>query len=387
MAMSHSVRKPSGRGLKGYVTNAHWLTTEFPNKMVAVEQWDDIKITFSQKPLHENIGTPVVGVTEFTMKAVLEAVNGHGWYTSMYGREAGEADIVFLSKEIIEVYKVIIKQRQDEYAASVKVQGRRSARKRLRMDDADAGAADAGAADDMDTEAVVALDSPLHAAFSPIDEGDEEEHEKESGEVVDDQSTDANDQSTNSTWGDDAQTASISSEWQSKMLKMESMLKDTMAKAQYIDNLAEQVFVLQKSAFQMDSVILNNVKFDTANIDRITSKVKDVFKDIGMEKEAENIKRCITIEHGNKLKIIFKSWKAAMYVLTQSDRFAPRYWTDKKGAAAIVAKMASMRRTIVGKDKGQLSNGGYMFTSPALLRHDRGGAAAAATATATTNAW
>ena len=70
----------SGKGIVAYFANAHWLTEEFPRKMITTLKWDDMKVLISKKPPHENIGTMLVGVKESSRKAIAQVVNEHGWF-------------------------------------------------------------------------------------------------------------------------------------------------------------------------------------------------------------------------------------------------------------------------------------------------------------------
>ena len=48
--MTTSIRKPSGKDMVAYVACAHWLKPEFPDKFLAVKEWDNMKVLITKKP-------------------------------------------------------------------------------------------------------------------------------------------------------------------------------------------------------------------------------------------------------------------------------------------------------------------------------------------------
>ena len=73
--MTSSIRKPSGKDFVAYVACAHWLKPEFPDKFLAVKEWDHMKVLITKKPTPEKIGTIVIGVKDASDDAICTAVN------------------------------------------------------------------------------------------------------------------------------------------------------------------------------------------------------------------------------------------------------------------------------------------------------------------------
>ena len=78
-----------------------------------------------------------------------------------------------------------------------------------------------------------------------------------------------------------------------------------------------------------------------------------------------------------------------MFVSTQSVRFSPRYWHDKKGAASIIEKMTIMRNLIMKDKRKHIPAAGYMYITPVPFRHgdEREGARAAVAPASDTGGW
>ena len=371
-----SPRKPAGSGYGGYVANAHWLTLEFPNKFIAVESWDHMKILISKKPTHKNIGTVVVGVTDFSREAIAAVVNTKGWSTTLFGVEASPDDIMIVNSAVVEAYKGTIKTRQLEYEQSIAADGVESARKRLRGDDEDAHSGVVVKDDGLpgaDGDGNTGLASP---AFSPAEATGWGDEDSDDAPLLPQGAPPAPMSDSAPDYADSETLANTTLQ----VDKHEKLLSELSKK---VNVMNDYLRVIQRHAFQMDAVLIFNVKFDTTNIDKITNKMQSIFSDVGLLAEGENIKKVYLEPHGPHLavKVTFKNCEAAMYTTTQSARFSPQYWHQKDGGAAIIQKMTIMRKNVFKVDKSAFS-GGYMYVQPAPNRRNAmdGGARAAASA-------
>ena len=293
--MTSSIRKPSGKDFIAYVACAHWLKPEFPDKFLAVKEWDHMKVLITKKPTPEKIGTIVIGVKDASDDAICTAVNEKGWSTTLYSKECTTENIMWITPVLLEAYKPIVSKRIDDHVALADAAGPRVARKRARFDDKEATKADDGTeALSVDNFTDDAKGSELHSPDDPAFSAPEDDVEDE---------PDVRPKALE--WGEEADVKWMK-DFEEKFHKQSEQIKALDSKVQLVSKV---VGVMHEHGYQMDCVYMHNVAFDTSNPDKIKEKVKAMMIGLGLNKEAEDIKT-IFLEGGGpvqRIKIMLKS--------------------------------------------------------------------------------
>ena len=196
-----------------------------------------------------------------------------------------EEDIIQIRSWQSPPHKSTIADRQREYEMETSVD-KKSARKRMRAEDDEAhknADRDGGEHDD-----ALVMSQPL---FSPMEHpSDAEDGNDENGVGDDDAEPEYPKSKSKSDWADDVEPTGAEGIDMAKAIdkinKLEAVVDEMKEKYNY---LSKSIYVMQKHAFQMDAIHIDNAVFDTTNPDKITTRVVGIFKELGLV-AAKNIK-------------------------------------------------------------------------------------------------
>ena len=359
--MPNSARKPRGTH-QSYVACVTWLADEHPKKFIFTRKWEEIKLLIDRMPPPDRITTVVMGMPEPTIESAIEVINSQGWDVKILGRACTPEDVVHLPEGVPMAYRETIEMRIAAYLKSIEDMNEKGARKRLRFDrDQGGAAADAERANDT-------------TGLGLIEEGEDEDADDEAAGGASNGKAYATQNGApmdgpQPSWADEEEMrdqeldgADARDDAAATGCAAAAEPETVTISAAEFKSLQNKVEMMMHAMFEPRSVGLYNVSImKDETPPNLMKKIQMIFNSVGLHNEGSNITKVSREGQSTTVKITFGDERAVNETIERGEVFHPKYWESRN--VQTIKGMCEQQKNVTAYLRGKgmyIQNNGYL---------------------------